>query len=179
MQKFNQGIIGINQLSGDTLDVNVENQITGFSTELKQDTIIDQLEDIKGFTGNTFDVNVGNQITGFSTELKQDTIIDRLDDIKDFTGSTFGFDTSTGDTTIDTLRVVLENVVRNHLIYSNWEFVAGNKKEFTYYSGVEAGNPSGTVDNIKTLVFKDGVGTVLTQTLAYDVSDRIITITTT
>ena len=59
---------------------------------------------------------------------------------------------------------------------STWTSIAGNSKEFTYYTGVEAGNPSGTA-NIKTVTYKTGATTVVTQTYAWDATDNVITIT--
>jgi NADH:ubiquinone oxidoreductase subunit D len=62
---------------------------------------------------------------------------------------------------------------------SNWETIVGNSKEFTYYAGVEPGNPSGTITNIKTIIYKQGVTTIITQTIAYNAADLVISIITT
>jgi hypothetical protein len=61
--------------------------------------------------------------------------------------------------------------------YEVWDAIPGNSKEFTYYSGEVAGNPSGNTDNIQTIVYKTGVSTILTRTFTYNSSDNILTIT--
>lgn len=61
---------------------------------------------------------------------------------------------------------------------ANWTVTIGNSIEYTYYAGVEAGNPSGTVTNIKTVVYKQGVTTMWTETIAYNAADLIISTTT-
>jgi len=55
--------------------------------------------------------------------------------------------------------------------------VPGNSKEFTYYSGVVVGNPSGN-KNVNTIVYKTGVTTMWTKTFTYDSADDVLTITT-
>jgi len=91
-------------------------------------------------------------------------------------------DTNTGVATANTLRVVQEDLVRDHTVQANWEFVAGNSKEMTYYPtsvpGTDPNNPSGN-ENLQTVVFKQGVSTIITQTFTYDTSDRIVTLVTT
>lgn len=61
---------------------------------------------------------------------------------------------------------------------ANWNTIAGNVTTITKYTGVEAGNPSGNVANIKTIVFSNGEGTVFTNTFAYDAANDVINITT-
>lgn len=61
---------------------------------------------------------------------------------------------------------------------STWSGIAGNSKELVYYVGVEAGNPSGSTDNVKTITFKTGATIILVQTLTYNSSDNVLTITT-
>jgi hypothetical protein len=58
----------------------------------------------------------------------------------------------------------------------NFDLVPGNSVEITYYSGVAAGNPSGTTDNIETIVYKTGATTIATKTLSYNANDDIINI---
>jgi hypothetical protein len=59
----------------------------------------------------------------------------------------------------------------------NFDLVPGNSVEITYYSGVAAGNPSGTTDNIETIVYKTGATIIATKTLEYDLADNIIKVT--
>jgi len=58
-----------------------------------------------------------------------------------------------------------------------WDKIIGNSKEFVFYSGVEAGNPSGSVDNIKTIAYKTGATLILTQTFAWTATNKILSIT--
>ena len=64
-----------------------------------------------------------------------------------------------------------------------WDSIICNSKVFTFYSGIEAGNPSGVVDNIKLIEYKTGGVTQITQTYtwtngtAVDGSDQIASIT--
>jgi hypothetical protein len=67
----------------------------------------------------------------------------------------------------------------NLMSRSNWTSSLGNSVEYTYYAGVEAGNPSGTTTNVKTVVYKTGVTTIFTQTIAYNAADLAISIVTT
>lgn len=69
--------------------------------------------------------------------------------------------------------------IETSIVNSNWAYLSGNSIEYTYYAGVEAGNPSGTTTNVKTAAFKTGVSTIFTQTFAYDANDLVISITTT
>lgn len=59
----------------------------------------------------------------------------------------------------------------------NWTNIAGNSKEFTYYTDAGGGaNPSGN-NNVATVLYKTGVTTVLTQTFIYDINDNVLSIT--
>lgn len=62
---------------------------------------------------------------------------------------------------------------------SVWDAIPGNSIEMTYYTGVEAGNPSGTTTNVKTIVYKEGVTTIVTKTLTYNSVDDVLTIVAT
>ncbi len=56
-----------------------------------------------------------------------------------------------------------------------WTNTPGNSIEYTYYTGIEPGNPSGTAGNIKSITYKDGNNAVvLTITYEYDVNDNVI-----
>lgn len=61
---------------------------------------------------------------------------------------------------------------------ANWTSEIGNSTAYTYYAGIEAGNPSGTTTNIKTIAYKTGITTIFTQTIAYNAADLVISITT-
>jgi hypothetical protein len=61
---------------------------------------------------------------------------------------------------------------------ANWTTVIGNSIEYTYYAGVEAGNPTGATTNVKTIVYKTGITTIFTQTIAYNAADLVISIIT-
>lgn len=61
---------------------------------------------------------------------------------------------------------------------ANWTTVIGNSIEYTYYAGVEAGNPTGATTNVKTIAYKTGITTIFTQTIAYNAADSVISIIT-
>lgn len=69
--------------------------------------------------------------------------------------------------------------------FENWSNIPGNRTRMEYYTGVEAGNPSGSTDNIKFLYFEQldwTSGTYklsLKQELTYDSADNVLTITAT
>lgn len=60
---------------------------------------------------------------------------------------------------------------------TNVSITPGNSIEVTYYSGVAAGNPSGTTTNIETLVYKSGTTVIATKTIEYNAADDITKIT--
>jgi hypothetical protein len=88
------------------------------------------------------------------------------------------FDTNTGAVGADTMRIVTEDTERDAILRSNWIYTIGNSIETTKYTGVETGNPSGSTDNVKTVVYKTGATTVITQTMEYDMSNDVIKVTT-
>lgn len=57
-----------------------------------------------------------------------------------------------------------------------WSTIPGNSEEYTYYTGIVAGNPSGN-KNVQTVVFKTGVTTIATQTYTWDSDDDVLSIT--
>jgi hypothetical protein len=60
---------------------------------------------------------------------------------------------------------------------SNWSYVDGRAQRFTYYEGVETGNPSGNTKNVKFIRLYNSLGEcVVTRELKYDSQDRIIEI---
>jgi hypothetical protein len=72
--------------------------------------------------------------------------------------------------------MVINSTNTQALYFSSWTFFKTNREEFTYYTGVESGNPSGN-KNIKSIAYIDRNGdTVLTRTFAYDSLDDIISI---
>ena len=61
--------------------------------------------------------------------------------------------------------------------YQVWEFIPGNSKVITYFpETVQAANPSGNI-NVATIEFKTGNTTIITQSIAYDLNDNILSIT--
>lgn len=60
--------------------------------------------------------------------------------------------------------------------YDSWERTPGNSLSFTYYMGIEAGNPSGNA-NIKTISYYTGLDLKMVQTYTYDAGDKVISIT--
>ena len=66
--------------------------------------------------------------------------------------------------------------IENYTNLSAWDAVAGNSKEFTYYSGVSAENPSGE-KNVESIIYKTGITTIVTRTFTWDADDDVLTIT--
>jgi hypothetical protein len=62
---------------------------------------------------------------------------------------------------------------------ANWTSIVGNSIEITYYSGVAAGNPSGSTSNIETTVYKTGASVAFTQTMTYNAANLVTSVTTT
>jgi hypothetical protein len=62
---------------------------------------------------------------------------------------------------------------------TNFSEIPGNSIEITYYTGVEAGNPSGSTTNAKTIVYKTGVTTILTKTIEYNLTNDVLKVITT
>lgn len=58
-----------------------------------------------------------------------------------------------------------------------WDFITGNSKVLAFYAGVEAGNPSGATTNLKTIIYKTGITTILTRTFAWTAGDALLSIT--
>lgn len=63
-------------------------------------------------------------------------------------------------------------------ILANWGIAPGQGKVFTYYTGVESGNPSGNTTNIKTIVYQNNGNTLLTKTISYNATNNVISIIT-
>jgi hypothetical protein len=66
--------------------------------------------------------------------------------------------------------------IENYTNLDVWDSVAGNSKEFTYYSGISAENPSGE-KNVESIIYKTGVTTVVTRTFTWDADDDVLSIT--
>lgn len=62
------------------------------------------------------------------------------------------------------------------LTYTNWDSTAGNSLEFIYYAGIEPGNPSGSTDNVKQIIYKKGVSTELTKEFSYNSANKVVSI---
>lgn len=92
--------------------------------------------------------------------------------------STDGIITAINDlaTDIEPLTTKVSNYSFLELSNDIWQNIPNRSIEFTYYTGIEAGNPSGTTTNVKTAILKDGVTTVITKTYTYDVADSVLTI---
>ena len=74
-----------------------------------------------------------------------------------------------GDMIIDGTNLATEATLRS----ISADYLSGVTRTFTYYTGVEAGNPSGS-KNVKTIVYSGTVS--LTQTFTYDSADDVLTI---
>lgn len=85
-------------------------------------------------------------------------------------------------TTIDASLTTIDTNISSLLTsteLANWTLTAGNSIEYNYYTGVAAGNPSGSTSNVETIVYKQGITTIITQTISYNGSDLVISIITT
>ena len=102
--------------------------------------------------------------------------IDAIRDIRQYLYQ-MNLGTASGSINLSTLEASLSNI-ETYNLRDNWNTVAGNIATLSYYSGVVAGNPSGTTTNVETSVYSDGGGTVFTNTFTYDAADNILTITT-
>jgi len=72
---------------------------------------------------------------------------------------------------VDQLEVNTDGSINT--VSKNFDDITGNSKTFTYYAGVEAGNPSGN-KNVKTIVYAGSIS--LTKTFTYDAQDDVLTI---
>lgn len=95
--------------------------------------------------------------SGFATEAKQQEIINKVEEVNQKAGEIL---------TLTDLEL--------------WEYTAGNSKEFVYYTqsipGSDPDNLSGSDKNIKFIIYKQGVSTVITQQLFFDNLNRIVKI---
>lgn len=76
--------------------------------------------------------------------------------------------------TVTTSNAILENLAE----LESFIEIPGNSIEVTYYAGVDTDNPSGNTNNIYTIVYKTGATVISTKTVAYNLSDNIISVTT-
>lgn len=77
---------------------------------------------------------------------------------------------------LDAIRYIM-TLVKDYNLAQNWDTVQNNSIAYTYYTGVEAGNPSGTATNVKTKEYKKAGKTIFTQTFTYNAADDILTVT--
>ena len=56
--------------------------------------------------------------------------------------------------------------------------VKGNRQILTYYTGVEADNPSGDTKNVKTIAYYSSNSLILTERFIYNIDNCIIEIIT-
>lgn len=101
-------------------------------------------------------------ITGGATETKQDAVIAALALLSK---------EAKQDTQLTNDQTEIQR-----LGFNVWSKIPGNSVEFTYYTGVVAGNPSGN-KNIQTAVYKTGAATIATETFTYDAADDVLTVT--
>ena len=67
---------------------------------------------------------------------------------------------------------------QNAIIQGNWTAQTGNFSVFEYYAGIEAGNPSGSTDNVKSISNYNSLGVLQAkQTLEYNLQDNVTKIT--
>lgn len=80
------------------------------------------------------------------------------------------------DVSVDTVNVNVANNEKQTILNERENAL----RTFTYYAGVEAGNPSGN-KNVKTIVYSSATAPAITvtETFAYDADDDVLTITTT
>lgn len=58
---------------------------------------------------------------------------------------------------------------------SSWTTIKGNSIVYDYYTGVEANNPSGSTENLKTETYKDGNDEIIfIVTYSYNAADNVI-----
>lgn len=108
--------------------------------------------------------------TGASTEAKQDDEIALL--------TTMDATLTNVEGLIINMSGTLDDMFSLHQ-KANWSSIIGNSVEYNYYAGLAAGNPSGSTSNVETVVYKTGVSTSFTQTFEYDLTNKVIKITTT
>jgi hypothetical protein len=61
----------------------------------------------------------------------------------------------------------------------NWTNITGNSVNYTYYTGVAAGNPSGDTNNVETAEYFTGATLVFTQTFIYNANNNVTSVVTT
>lgn len=123
-------------------------------------------------TGFVFENIITGDIIGY---------VDTYDDVLTAADATYGANQSDVMTALAEFfdgAAAVVNVIDQYGALESFSEIAGNSIEYTYYAGVEAGNPSGTTTNVKTIVYKTGVTTIITKTIAYDANDLVISITT-
>lgn len=65
----------------------------------------------------------------------------------------------------------------SELKLEGWTNTPDNSQEFVYYIEGEIGNPSDDINNVKYIIYKEGINTVITKTFTYDENNNVLTIT--
>lgn len=69
--------------------------------------------------------------------------------------------------------------IESVLINANWSSIPGNSITYSYYAGIDpVNNPSGNINNLETISYISGGGTVFTQTISYDLNNNVTAIVT-
>lgn len=92
-------------------------------------------------------------------------------DLTNVEASLTSIDTSLN--TIETNSTSTDEILKR----ANWTKLLNNSIENVFYVGIEAGNPSGSTDNIKEVIYKTSNVQVFKEVITYDASDNILTIT--
>jgi len=72
------------------------------------------------------------------------------------------------------------NSITDFLFKSAWTTVIGNSILYEKYTGVESGNPSGSIENVKKEIYKDGLDVIQFANLyTYDLVNDIVKVTCT
>ena len=72
------------------------------------------------------------------------------------------------------------STLTDFLFKSAWLTVIGNSIEYEKYTGVETGNPSGSTENVKKEIYKDGLDVIqFVNVYTYDIVNDILKITCT
>jgi len=111
-----------------------------------------------------------------SNQAKQSLLLNAILRALTINGITISTETSSGIPSNVATEATLD-LVEDYTKFAVWDKIAGNNILLTYYNGVEAGNPSGNTNNIKTIAYRTGLTVILTQTITYTVADNISSIT--
>jgi len=121
-------------------------------------------------------------VSGFLFEREADNadiaFVEEANNILDITSTPYG---ATRDDVYELLYPVLSttSMLDELSTLANFDMIPGNNIDITYYTGVNAGNPSGNTNNIYTIVYSTGATVVATKTLSYNAADNVISVITT